>query len=74
LKEVRHPWALSFSYGRALQNTAVKTWAGKAENVKAAQEAFIKRVNANGTATLGKYEGGGSDASKESLFVSDYKY
>jgi len=30
---VRKPYALTFSYGRALQNTVVKTWAGKAENV-----------------------------------------
>ena len=25
-----HPWQLSFSYGRALQDTAIKTWSGKA--------------------------------------------
>ncbi len=36
LEGVRRPWFLSFSYGRALQNTAVKTWAGKEENVAAA--------------------------------------
>ena len=32
------PWALTFSYGRALQNPAIKAWAGKAENVAAAQK------------------------------------
>lgn len=37
LKETRRPWVLSFSYGRALQNTCVKTWAGKDENWDAAQ-------------------------------------
>jgi len=36
IKGIRKPWVLSFSYGRALQNTCVKTWAGKKENVKAA--------------------------------------
>lgn len=36
LEGIRRPWFISFSYGRALQNSAVKTWAGKPENVKAA--------------------------------------
>jgi len=36
LEGIRRPWFISFSYGRALQNTAVKTWGGKPENVKAA--------------------------------------
>jgi fructose-bisphosphate aldolase, class I len=38
------PWLLSFSYSRALQEEAMKTWIGKAENVGAAQEVFIKRL------------------------------
>ncbi len=37
------PWALSFSYGRALQASALKAWGGKAENIEAAQEAFMTR-------------------------------
>jgi len=37
------PWALSFSYGRALQASVIQAWQGKAENVTAAQEEFIKR-------------------------------
>jgi fructose-bisphosphate aldolase class I len=52
-----HPWKLSFSYGRALQDSALKTWAGKPENVAAAQQAFLKRAQMNSLATLGKYEG-----------------
>lgn len=52
-----HPWKLSFSYGRALQDSALKTWQGKPENVAAAQEAFLKRAQMNSFATLGKYEG-----------------
>ncbi len=49
-----HPWRLSFSYGRALQDPALKAWAGKSANVKAAQEAFRKVAWANSAATRGK--------------------
>jgi fructose-bisphosphate aldolase class I len=49
------PWPLSFSYGRALQDPCLKTWAGKAENVKAAQQALLHRERCNSLATLGKY-------------------
>ncbi|MBL7056292.1 fructose-bisphosphate aldolase class I [Candidatus Woesearchaeota archaeon] len=49
------PWYVSFSYGRALQEHALKAWAGKQENLEAAQEAFMKRAKLNGLATLGKY-------------------
>ena len=38
------PWKLSFSYGRALQASALAAWGGKAENKKATQEAFMKRA------------------------------
>ncbi len=37
------PWVLTFSYGRALQASALKAWGGKPENVKASQEAFMTR-------------------------------
>ena len=49
------PWKLSFSYGRALQAAPLKAWAGKAENVTAAQSAFLERAKANGEASLGAY-------------------
>jgi len=52
-----HPWNLSFSYGRALQDSALKTWNGKTENVPAAQAVFLKRAHMNSLATLGKYTG-----------------
>lgn len=52
------PWALSFSYGRALQAPALKAWAGKAENVAAAQRAFYTRAKANGAATTGRWDQG----------------
>ncbi len=51
----KHPWALSFSYGRALQQTALKTWGGKEENVEAAQNALIHRARMNQLAALGKW-------------------
>lgn len=38
------PWKLSFSYGRALQASALAAWSGKAINKKATQEAFMKRA------------------------------
>ncbi|CAN4103878.1 unnamed protein product [Withania somnifera] len=73
--EVLKPWTLSFSFGRALQQSTLKTWGGKAENVGKAQEAFLARCKANSEATLGKYTGGkASGAASESLFVSDYNY
>ena len=50
------PWALTFSYGRALQAAPQKAWSGKAENVKAAQAAFEHRANMNGLAAMGKWK------------------
>ncbi|NWQ84871.1 ALDOA aldolase, partial [Columbina picui] len=38
------PWALTFSYGRALQASALRAWAGKKDNTKAAQEEYVKRA------------------------------
>ena len=49
------PWNLSYSYARALQEICMKTWAGKPANVKAAQEAFLKRAKLNSLAAAGKY-------------------
>jgi len=49
------PWQLSFSFGRALQATALKTWQGSPANVAAAQEAFRRRAELNGAARSGAY-------------------
>jgi fructose-bisphosphate aldolase class I len=49
------PWKLTFSYGRALQAAPQKAWAGKSENVSAAQAAFTHRAAMNGLATLGNW-------------------
>ena len=50
------PWALTFSYGRALQAAALKAWGGKSENVAAGQRAFAHRAKMNGMAALGKWQ------------------
>jgi len=49
------PWYVSFSYARALQDPALKTWQGKKENFDVGQRAFIKRAKLNSMATTGKY-------------------
>jgi len=69
------PWALSFSFGRALQASVLKAWAGKQENEKAAQDEFVKRAKANGLATLGQYTGDVHGAAgDQSLFVAKHSY
>ncbi|EFJ45173.1 hypothetical protein VOLCADRAFT_82483 [Volvox carteri f. nagariensis] len=51
------PWALTFSYGRALQATTLKTWAGKESNWTAAQDILVKLAKANSEAAAGKFKG-----------------
>jgi fructose-bisphosphate aldolase class I len=50
------PWKLTFSFGRALQDSALKTWHGAADNVTAARRAFGHRAELNALAVQGKYE------------------
>ena len=50
-----HPGQLSFSYGRALQAPALKAWAGRTENVAAAQRAHCHRAAMNAAARSGSY-------------------
>ena len=52
------PWNLSFSYGRALQASALKAWLGKVENEETASMAFNHRAEMNSLATLGKWDAG----------------
>lgn len=54
-KKSGHPWELSFSYGRALQQPSLKVWGGDAANVEAAQRALQHRARMNGLARSGKY-------------------
>ena len=49
------PWPVSFSYGRALQQPALKAWKGQSANVTAAQAALIHRSRMNSLACSGKY-------------------
>ncbi|KMZ57811.1 Fructose-bisphosphate aldolase [Zostera marina] len=71
----KKPWTLSFSFGRALQQSTLKAWSGKEENLGAAQSAFLTRAKANSQATLGSLNVDVvSGASAESLHVKDYKY
>jgi fructose-bisphosphate aldolase class I len=49
------PWALTFSFGRALQSTAQKTWAGRSVNATAAQRAFEHRALMNVLAARGRW-------------------
>ena len=50
------PWALTFSYGRALQHAPQTSWRGKSENVAAAQRVFSHRAKMNGLAALGQWK------------------
>ncbi len=50
------PWKLTFSYGRALQASALQAWSGKKENYAAGQRAFTHRAKMNGLAALGKWK------------------
>jgi fructose-bisphosphate aldolase class I len=50
-----HPWQLTFSYGRALQDEALKIWGGDAQNVPSAQRALLRRARFNALARQGLY-------------------
>jgi fructose-bisphosphate aldolase class I len=50
------PWGLTFSYGRALQAAPQHAWAGKSENVAAAQRAFAHRAMMNSLAARGQWK------------------
>merc|ERR1711862_781257 len=72
-----NPWHVSLSYARALQNTTLKTWAGKDENKIAAQAKLIQRAMANSKAQLGKYDPATADedaTAAECMYVKDYSY
>ena len=50
-----HPWQVTFSYGRALQDASLKAWGGDASKTKAGQDALLHRAACNGAAHNGKY-------------------
>jgi fructose-bisphosphate aldolase, class I len=55
INQIGGPWALSFSYGRALQASALEAWAGDPGNADAAQAAFIHRARMNSLAVAGEW-------------------
>ena len=55
LLENNKPWKLSFSYGRALQQSAIKAWGGSEQNIVNAQGALLHRAKLNSLATTGDY-------------------
>jgi fructose-bisphosphate aldolase class I len=57
------PWAISFSYGRALQDPAMAAWAGREENLEAGRQALMHRARCNSFACLGTYQADMEDPS-----------
>jgi fructose-bisphosphate aldolase class I len=55
INRIGGPWALSFSYGRALQASALEAWAGDPANAEAAQAAFLHRARMNSLAVAGEW-------------------
>ncbi|KAK3875860.1 hypothetical protein Pcinc_019290 [Petrolisthes cinctipes] len=74
--EAKKPWALTFSYGRALQASVLRAWGGKDENVKGGQAELMNRAKANSEAALGKYKWGSCQgyAGDKGLFIKDHAY
>jgi len=68
------PWALTFSFSRAMQTSCLQKWGGKKENVKDAQAQLVARAQANSEASLGKYVPGSQPSAQESLYVKNYVY
>lgn len=75
IENMSKPWSCTFSYGRALQASVLKTWMGNPENVAAAQEMLRLRARANGMANLGQYDGfAATEEAKASLYEKGYTY
>lgn len=55
VKRGPHPWALTFSYGRALQDSALNAWGGSTERVREGQAAFLHRARMNSLAARGEW-------------------
>ena len=69
------PWSLTFSYGRAMQQSCLRAWMGKDENIPNAMAVLLARGKANSEAQQGKYAGGaGGEAANASTFVKGYVY
>jgi len=62
------PWALAFSYGRAIQEPALQIWHGDPQNAEAAQEAFYHRAKCDRAARLGQYDAAIEGDHRQSAF------
>jgi len=62
-----HPWALSFSYGRALQDPVLQAWQGQSANARRAQNALLVRARLNSAAREGRYDAGMEAAASRQL-------
>lgn len=75
ISHIKRPWALTFSFGRALQASVLAAWQGKPENIPNAQKELLKRALANGAAARGEYTGGEiGSAGAESLHEANRNY
>jgi hypothetical protein len=52
----RVPWALAFSFARAIQQPALEIWSGDEANLEAAQQALLHRARCNQAARRGEYD------------------
>jgi len=66
------PWSLTFSYGRALQQSCLQAWKGN--DTAAGQKALLARAQANSEASTGAYVAGSQPSAQETLFEAGYKY
>lgn len=58
----RLPWALAFSFARAIQQPALEIWRGEQANAPAAQQALVHRARCNRAARRGEYDAAMEDA------------
>lgn len=66
------PWSMTFSYGRALQQSCLQAWKGN--DIAAGQKAAMARAQANSEASTGSYVAGSQPSSQDTLFEAGYKY
>lgn len=65
-------WSMTFSYGRALQQSCLQAWKGS--DIEAGQKALLARAQANSEASTGDYIAGTQPSAQETLFEAGYKY
>jgi len=64
--------SLTFSYGRALQQSCLQAWKGS--DIEAGQKALMARCQANSESSTGDYVAGSQPSSQDTLFEAGYKY